>query len=164
MNVVLGLLNYSSVVTVAGQMYGLISGLSSSDNMDVKECLMRLDLEYKLRMVESIMNHKLNEYYQKNKLASPTSDEIDADMVIINKEIALRGDNDPVIIALYYLFELTNKIHSELNVIYQLINAHNNSWFGRMKKLNIDDNLKRLEKYVETLDQRFHTYLLLQKN
>jgi len=158
--VVAGILNYSTVVSVAGQMYGLITGLSTSDNIDVRECLTRLDLEYKLKMVESVINQKLNEYYKKHKLGDS---ELDADMVIVNKEIALKGNTDPVIISLYYLFELTNKIHHELDIIYKIVTAHKNSWIGMVRKLNIDVNLRRLEKLVETLDQRFHTYLLLEK-
>jgi hypothetical protein len=166
-----GLINTISTITFGT--CKLISSLYSHKNPNVNKILLKLDIEQRLILIESVLrkieNHKnllkdslchldkdlKNTHQDKN--STKHYEKIMHLKIIEDHQI--NENYDPIELALIFLKDTIHRIHLCLEEIDEKINKHNHKWFNYWRSLNLDKQLNDLEILSSTLDKRFD-YLL----
>uniref|UniRef100_A0A6C0LSH4 Uncharacterized protein n=1 Tax=viral metagenome TaxID=1070528 RepID=A0A6C0LSH4_9ZZZZ len=125
-----GIINGISLITInTGK---LIKSVYNHKNPDMNKHLQKLDIEYKLNLIESIINFIPSNY---------------------DKNI------DPIFICLRGIKIAIENVHNNLLQINKKIAYHVTKWFSSWRTLNIKLLLNMLEMNVEILNNRFNDYV-----
>jgi hypothetical protein len=121
----------NSISTLALNVYSLSSSIKLSKNIfhdDIKDVLIRTDLEANIQLLHSIIAEIPNYYIV---------------------------DNDSIIIAFKTVQEIIVQIEEELKKINDQINYNNNLYILKnARSYNFKPELRRLEAYVEVMEKR----------
>lgn len=130
-----GVVNAISAVTVG--VCSVISSLYRHKNIDVAKHLKKLDLERKLKLIETVLETKYPKSLDANTTLEDTS-----------KARAIE-------LCLSYIIETINEIHKVSHQIDQRVARHQSKWFNSWRTLNIKPQLEQLETCSRLLDERF---------
>lgn len=112
----------------------IMQTIYSHENPDIKKVMKELDIERKLKTLESIFNIQI-----------PNN--------TLNEKINLQ--KDPISLCLLYIIDAIKKIQNDLLLINKKVNSHNLKWFSTWRSLNIKNLLDNLELDCKLLDNRF---------
>jgi len=153
----------SSIGTMTMGIYNTIKSIYSHQNPDVIKQIKTLDIEYKLRLIDSILQNQ-------NLLPIKTTKEhINNQSVIfttVDKSVSnLSRSCTPLEINLVYLSKSIKDIHQILTQINQKILYHQTKWFGPWRALHVTGLMTDLGIHNLILQNRlddfmkiFHTY------
>jgi hypothetical protein len=157
------LITYNNILTITDKIYYLCGGIKSfcigSDNCDVKKCLHELDIEFKLKLVDSILKQeieKINREQEAVMMVDLTS------TIIIDQDVDI-DQSDPLTITLFYLQQCTRNIHNELNIIHYKLSRHKKKWFYSWRNVSIDKHLQNLKENMIILKERLDYFVELKK-
>jgi len=148
---------YSSLVAGISSMtfgiFGTVKSIYNHKNPDLTNHLKRLDIEYHLRLISSVL---------KNQSHSPVTtikEHIDNKSIIFSTVPNNKISEDPLEICLIYLSKSVNDIHKTLLSINQKVVYHQTKWFGSYRTLNISPLLTQLEIDIDILKNRFNDFI-----
>lgn len=157
----------STIGTVTFGTCKLIKSMYSHKNPDVSKVIKELDIERKLKMVQSVINlihhsSKNNEVKIKlNDLEKTQIFELVSQKQYANKaedgykqDISIDFD-DPIELSLYYLQQTIQDIHNDLDAINQKVTRYNAKWFKSWRTLNVQSLLDNLILNAKILDLRY---------
>lgn len=137
----------TGITTMTSGIYHLVVSISTHENVDINKFIERLDIQYKMQLVEAVLN----------KLTESQKETPDSEFTLINAYDT--GEKGPIGMSLHYLSQSIQKIHVGLDEINQQIICHQQKWFHGMRKLDIKNKLDELEKNTEILSKRFDDFL-----
>lgn len=132
----------------------LIGSIYQRRNPNISENLNRLDIEYQLRLIDSIFK-KFDVQSEKN--IEIKSEKGPITFLLINKPDI--HSTDPIEISLGYISKSVEDIHSTLAEIDQVVAYHNTKWFNSWRPINIKKQLKSLEQNSIVLKNRFDSFI-----
>lgn len=157
---------YSGVVgaisTVTLGACSIVTSIYNHKNPDVDKIIIDLDIERKLRVIQSVLNAKEKEKIKKPDLVKMKLNNLEKSQIfeIINEK---ENDNDPIELCLHYIHETIQKIHENLTAINKKVAYHNTKWFSSWRTLNVKTLLKELETNTKLLDSRFKDLMKISK-
>jgi len=130
----------------------MIGSIYSHKNPDADKCIRKLDLERKLKLIESVLN-KSNVNSSRNIFR----DKIGTESIIFD---VVEGENtimeDPIKLCLHYLHQAVEEIHNSIKKIHDKVSYHKTKWFSTWRTLNIKKQIEELEHSTKILDDRFN--------
>ena len=140
----------STISTLTVGTAKIATAMYQNNNPDVVNTIKKLDIQHKLKLIESIIRYSIKSY---NKIAN--FEKIDLEKT----QFQIIGMNyesvDPIEICLRSINTAIKNIHLNLNEINQKLEAHNQKWFYSWRVLNIQPKLDALQTNCEILDKRF---------
>lgn len=133
----------------------LITKIYKHKNVDVIRILKKTDIEYKLLLVETVMNNIKNKY--KTDAVIENKHHIILNQYIKHEDYTRK--REPLELCIESLNEIIKEIHLILNEINEKINYHNSKWFVNWRKLNINKQIDLLEINTAILNERFNDLL-----
>ncbi|MEM0354245.1 MAG: hypothetical protein QXW79_01550 [Thermoplasmata archaeon] len=113
---------------------------------DITKIITELDIERRLKLVESVVTAKESQKYTKINIK-------DLEKSIILDMIG--NHNDPIELCLASLHEIIQRIHNNLVEINSKVTRHNKKWFSSWRTLNLNKQLDDLKTNSKLLDIRF---------
>lgn len=147
----------SSIGTMTNGIYKTIKSIYNYQNPDITKHIKSLDLEYKLKLIGSILH---------NQTLIPTlnsKEHINNKSIIFttvqNSTSNLSTASSPIEISLVYLSNSIKEVHYNLVQINQKVLYHQTKWFNSWRSLNIINLLSDLETNTSVLQSRFDTFV-----
>jgi hypothetical protein len=128
----------SSIIVKAGES---IKKLYSRDNPDVNKIIRDLDIEKRLKIIQSFIS-SVNPNYES--------------LENVNTMILVKN---PENLCLKYIHISIKNIYHLLNEIDYRTQKHQRKWFRSWRKMNINDLLKELELQFKILNDRFDYFV-----
>ena len=149
---------YSGLIDAVGTVtFGtcnIVKSMYAKKNPDVLLIIKELDIERKLKVVQSVVNaieHSNETGQTKLKLNDLEKTQIFQTISAKNASI----DCDPIEISLKYLKQTIQDINNDLQSINQKMGRYNKKWFKSWRKLNIQQFLDSLKLNAKLLDLRY---------
>lgn len=150
---------YSSLVTgISTMTFGIFSTVKSiykHENPDITNHLRKLDIEYQLRLISSILNKHSESSVMNIK------EHIDNKSVIFTTLKEKRKTNDPIEVNLSYLSKIIDEIHRDLIQLDKKVSYHNSKYFCGWRTLNVSNILSNLDTNSAILKNRFDDFVKL---
>lgn len=140
----------STISTLTVGTAKLATSMCKNANPDVSNTVKKLDIEHRLRLIESIIKYSVDSH---NKI--PHAEKIDLEKTTFEIINADYNAIDPIEICLRSINSAINEIHLNLNDINKKIELHHQKWFNSWRTLNIKPKLDALEINCNILDKRF---------
>lgn len=140
---------YTSVIsTMSTNIFGackVVSVIIHHKNPDVNIILNRLDINCKLQTIECLLSTLgfLNEQLPEDFYPITNPDE----------------KKNPIELSLFFLNDIINTIHQDLDRLNGKVTRHHNKWFNTWRTLNISKETTKLEDDCTILDQRFKRFI-----
>lgn len=144
----------STISTVTMGTCSVMGSIYTHKNPNVTKILRKLDIERRMKLIQSVLNTIDHQTKIKYNLSKPNNLEKSQIFDMINKDINL--ETDPIELCLLYVHESINNIHQCLIKINQKVNYHNTKWFSTWRTLNLDSLLENLKIESKLLDSRFN--------
>lgn len=132
----------STIGTMTTSIYKTLGSIYRHQNPDITLVLKRLDIERKLRLIESLLNLQPHRTIQRN----PSGKE---EFVIVERP------TDPQELCLDSLSEIMAEINQDLTVIKKKADKHEQKYFKNWRTLNLKKELDQLEMDSTILNYRF---------
>jgi hypothetical protein len=150
---------YSSLVTGISSMtigiFGTAKSIYNHQNPDLTNFLKKLDIEYQLRLVGSVLKS------QSRVPIIVRKEHIDNKSIIFTNVTNNYVSDNPIEISLIYLSKIIEDIHKILLQIDQKVNYHQTKWLSSYRTLNIESLLTQLETHSVILKNRFDDFVKL---
>ena len=149
---------YSGLVSTMGSITigtcRLVKSLYSTENPDVGLAIKELDIERKLKVINSVISKiKHTSHNGETKIKLNNLEKSQIFEALDNKNASL--DDDPIELSLNYLKQTIQDIHHNLHDINEKVNRYNKKWFRSWRKLNVQDLLNSLRLNAKLLDLRY---------
>jgi hypothetical protein len=153
-----GILPYTAVLSqginaILFGTFGAIKSIYNHQNPDLNNNLRRLDIEYHLRLISSVL---------KNQSYVPivtVKEHINDQSIVFTTVQGIHSVDDPLEICLIYLSKIVNDIHVNLVLINQKVTYHQTKWGSSYRTLDIDELLNKLETDITILKNRFDDFI-----
>ena len=142
-----------TISTATMRACGVVKSIYTHKNPDATKLIIELDIERRLRLIQSVLNKIDNQTKQKTAKVKLNDLEKTQIFELIGEEADL--DDDPIDLCLMYLYETIQNIHNDLSAINKKIAHHNTKWFSAWRTLNIKSILESLKLHSKLLDSRF---------
>lgn len=165
----------SASITSSQNVVKFISEHKYCDSFIFKNQIEELDLEYKLRLVETLILDTIKsvsancEEFERTKqeIQHPNIPDINCDGFSLvefkSNNSVLERINEPIKLSLIGTSEIIQNINALLNQIKNKIDNHNKSYVKKIISLSLQNELKQLDKMVKILDNRIHLLLEIMK-
>lgn len=151
----------SSISTMTFGMCNMIKSIYSHKNPDVDNFIKKLDLEYRINFISTILKK-----YNKTKTIDIKERICDKSVIFtivdnnsLTESSRYRTASDPFQVSLMYLSSIICDIHNDLSEINKQIEAHQAKWFNSWRVLNIKKYLDILETDSYILSKRFDDFM-----
>jgi hypothetical protein len=140
-----GMINAISTVTMRS-VY-LADAIYSYKHPDVTAQIKRLDIERRLRTVESVI-----------KVLGARSQRLDSEQELAVSRLIESNNSfeDPIEICLIYVEESIKTVHRDLLRIKEKIESHQKLWFSSWRTLDVENLIASLKMNSDILDARFN--------
>jgi hypothetical protein len=136
----------SGITTMTSGIYHLVVSIGSHENVDVNTFLEKLDIQYKMKLIEAVLDNITEE----KQIA-------DDEFTVLNSYDT--GEKNPLGLSLHFLSQSIQKIQLNLDSINKEITTHKQKWFNGWRSLSIKPKLQELERNTEVLSRRFDDFL-----
>ena len=129
----------------------VVKSIYTHQNPDATKVIRELDIERRLKLVESVINTINKQSTKKGKMNDLEKTQI---FEMVGSEVNLF--NDPIELCLKSLQEIIEQIHHDLTAIDKKIAYHQTKWFNSWRSLNIKSLIETLQFHSRILDCRFN--------
>lgn len=150
-----GIIGTISAVTMGT--CNIVKSIYTHKNPDVTKLIKELDIEQRLKLIQSILNsidHESRTDTAKMKLNDLEKTQV---FELVNFEANL--NDDPIELCIIALHEKIQDIHDDLSKINAKVAYHNTKWFNSWRTLNVKPLLDNLKLNSKLLDARFKDLL-----
>lgn len=119
---------------------------------DVTKIITDLDIERRLKLVESVVTAKETQKYTKLNIK-----DLEKSIILEMMEV----HNNPIELCLASLHEIIQRIHNNLMEINSKVARHNKKWFSSWRTLNLNKQLDDLKTNSKLLDLRFADLIMV---
>lgn len=144
-----------TISTVTMKACGLVRTLYSHKNPDVTKLIKELDIERRLKLIQSILN-RIDRKTRERIIKKSHLNDLEKTQIFEIIGIEANLDKDPIEICLIYLRETIQEICNDLTIINGKIEKHNTKWFKNWRSLNIQNNIDNLKLNSNLLEFRFN--------
>jgi hypothetical protein len=162
------LTSISNSITSSQNVVKFLSECKQPDTVLFKNKIEENDLEHKLKIIKSLIYDAIKivckddiEYEQTKKelenLQITTDKDVDNNdyaVIEITPIPILEKIESPIKLAIISTSEVVQNIDNVIIETYYKINNHNNSFVKRIVSLNLQENIRRLDKYIKILNIR----------
>lgn len=147
---------YAGISTSVGAVYSVLQMLYQYNNPDLVRYLKKLDIDFKLKMVNCVLKKQANTNVMeiRNKFGEET-------MIFTLLKNDDQSTSDPLELNLQFLSKSIKDIFENLESIQKEISSHKKKWFHAYRAINMKTYLDELESNVQILDNRFNNYIKL---
>ena len=155
------IITYNSIATITSKTYSTVCYLFTVNHSDLNDCLKELDLQFKLSIIDSIINQERKKCIEQSQMIDPQFNVNNINQTnVINNNNKFKSCID---ISIDYLISSTENIRDELKIIEDRIKRHNNKWFHNYRNLNLEKNFEKLREYSKILDTRYKYFVKLKE-
>jgi hypothetical protein len=148
-----GLIGTISAFTI--KTCNLVNTLYARKNSNVTKIVRELDIERRIRLIQSILNKIDQESKYYTRVTNDGFNDLEKTQIFNMIGSIPNLNEDPIEICLIYLKETIQEIHNDLSNIDNKIMKHNTKWFKNWRTLNIQENLDNLKLNSKLLESRF---------
>lgn len=134
--------------------YSTIKSIYNHRNPDVINVLHELDIERRLKLIESVLTTK--DVSRKPNTTRLKLNDMEKTIIFDIVESKNGVYDDPIELCLNYVYETIQEIHNNLNAINKKVAYHNTKWFNTWRTLNIKPQLDILKTNSNLLESRFN--------
>lgn len=146
-----GLIGTISAITMGT--CGVVKTIYTHQNPDVTRIIKELDIERRLRLIQSVLN--IIDTESKNKIAKVKLNDLEKTQIFELVGSVTNLNDDPIELCLIYIHESIQNIHGDLIDINKKVAYHNSKWFNSWRTLNVKLLLEKLSLDSKLLDSRF---------
>lgn len=158
----ISVLPYTAVLTqginvILIGIFGTIKSIYNHENPDLANNLRKLDVEYHLRLVSTVLKN------QKYVPVITIKEYINDQSIIFSTVESGKTSQDPLEVCLFYLSNSVKDIHLTLVSVNQKVQYHQTKWLNTYRILSIQELLNKLEADIDILKNRFNDFIKIQQ-
>jgi len=174
------LITSKSVMELSSSIYSNIKDIFQFGNRDVNTSIESLDIERKLRVIDSIINkiHCVMDRYERNdkddvnkekkenkkkdvtnnketkSMEESTSSILNESYFVVTDEDTINSKTNPVNVTIFYLYDIAQKINREFNNLKRILREHQTTYFAFWRCEDPSPLIRRLKMHSIILDSR----------